>query len=94
MPSASAPISSSVAARVHTVDDARPTAEALAIRAGRIVAVGTDAAIGSSIGARTRVVELRGRTVLPGFQDAHIHPPESGLDELRCDLREARDPGP
>ncbi len=43
------------------------------------------------IGSTTRVVELRGRTVLPGFQDAHVHPPESGLDELRCDLREPDD---
>jgi predicted amidohydrolase YtcJ len=79
---------------VHTVDDAHPTVQALAIRAGRIVGVGTDDEVGELIGARTRVIELRGRTVLPGFQDAHIHPPGSGLDELRCDLREPRDAMP
>ena len=73
---------------VHTVDDTRPKAEAIAIRAGRITAVGDDREVAGLIGPRTRLIELRGRTVLPGFQDAHIHPPESGLDELRCDLRE------
>lgn len=73
---------------VHTVDDTRPKAAAIAIRAGRITAVGDDREVAGLIGPRTRLIELRGRTVLPGFQDAHIHPPESGLDELRCDLRE------
>ncbi len=75
---------------VHTVDDARPTASALAVRGGKIVAVGSDAEVAGLVGARTRVVELRGRTVLPGFQDAHVHPVESGIDRLRCDLHEAR----
>ena len=79
---------------VHTVDDARPRAKAIAIRAGRIAAVGADREVGGLIGPRTRVIELRGRTVLPGFQDAHVHPPESGLDELRCDVREPRDSEP
>ena len=73
---------------VHTVDDARPKAEAIAVRAGRIAAVGGDREVAGLIGPRTRVIELRGRTVLPGFQDAHVHPPSSGLDALRCDLRE------
>jgi predicted amidohydrolase YtcJ len=75
---------------VHTVDDARPKAEAVAVRRGRIVAVGSDGDVAPHVGPRTRVVELRGRTVLPGFQDAHCHPPSSGLDELRCDVRDAR----
>jgi predicted amidohydrolase YtcJ len=79
---------------VHTVDDTRPRATAIAIRAGRIAAVGADREVGGLIGPRTRVIELRGRTVLPGFQDAHVHPPESGLDELRCDVREPRDSEP
>jgi predicted amidohydrolase YtcJ len=73
---------------VHTVDAARPKADAIAIRAGRIAAVGTDFDVAELIGPRTRVIELRGRTVLPGFQDAHVHPPSAGLDALRCDLRE------
>ena len=75
-------------AAVTTVDPARPAADAVAVRGGRIVAVGSDADVAGLVGARTRVVEGRGRTVLPGFQDAHVHPPSSGLDELLCDVRE------
>jgi predicted amidohydrolase YtcJ len=71
---------------VHTVDPTRPRAEAVAVRDGRIVAVGSDREVGARIGPRTRVIELRGRTLLPGFQDAHCHPCTSGLDQLRCDL--------
>lgn len=75
-------------AAVTTVDPVRPTADAVAVRGGRIVAVGSDADVAGLVGARTRVVEGRGRTVLPGFQDAHVHPPEAGLDALQCDVRE------
>ena len=42
------------------------------------------------IGPRTRVVDLAGRLLLPGFQDAHIHPIFGGVDRLQCDVREAR----
>src|SRR3972149_5224366 len=65
---------------VHTVDPARPRAQAVAVRGGRIVAVGTDADVGEHMGPRTRVVELRGRTLLPGFQDAHVHAVTAGPD--------------
>jgi predicted amidohydrolase YtcJ len=71
---------------VYTVDAARRWAQAVAITDGRIVAVGTDRDIRALIGRGTEVRELDGRMVLPGFQDAHVHPPPSGLDMLRCDL--------
>jgi hypothetical protein len=77
-------------ARVATMDAARSWASALAVRDGRIVAVGGDQAIRQHIGPRTRVIEARGRTVTPGFGDAHIHPVHAGLDNLRCQLRGAR----
>ena len=77
--------------RVHTVDDARPTADAVAVHGGRIVAVGGDADVLALAGSRTRVIDLRGRTLLPGFQDAHVHPVTAGLDRLRCDLSTASD---
>lgn len=64
---------------VHTVDPSRPGAQAVAVRDGRIAAVGSDPEIRGLIGPRTRVVELRGRTVLPGFGDSHIHPTHYGL---------------
>jgi len=75
---------------VHTVDARRPTAEAVAVRGGRIVAVGTAAEIAPSIGPRTRVVSLSDRLLVPGFQDAHIHPISGGIDRTQCDVRDAR----
>ncbi len=74
---------------VHTVDPLQPGAQAAAVGAGRIVAVGSDAEMVARIGPRTRVVELRGRTVLPGFQDAHVHPMIGGLARLRCELHDS-----
>jgi len=76
--------------RVHTVDDSRSTAEAVAVREERIVAVGTAADIAPLIGPRTRVVDLGGRLLVPGFQDAHIHPISGGIDRIECDVRESR----
>ncbi len=75
---------------VHTVDPARPRAEAVAVRGERIVAVGSAADAHDWIGPRTRVVDLAGRLLLPGFQDAHVHPISGGVDRLQCDVREAR----
>ena len=69
---------------IYTVDDDRPHASALAVRGDRIVAVGADDDVADLIGSSTRLIELRGRTVLPGFHDAHIHPVTSGVDMLRC----------
>jgi predicted amidohydrolase YtcJ len=77
-----------VGARIATMDTARSWATAIAVRDGRIVAVGPDGAIRRLIGPRTRVIELRGESVTPGFQDAHVHPVEAGIDRSRCDLRE------
>ena len=71
---------------VYAVDAARRWAQAIAIRDGRFVAVGTDADVRPLVGPGTEVLDLAGRMILPGFQDAHIHPPGSGLEMLRCNL--------
>jgi predicted amidohydrolase YtcJ len=71
---------------VHTMDPRRPTASAVAVRAGRIAIVGADDEIREDVGPRTEVVDLHGRALLPGFQDAHVHPPSGGLEMLECDL--------
>ena len=60
--------------KVLTMDAGRTVATAVAVYGNRIVAVGDDAAVSSYIGPDTKVVELAGRSVLPGFIDAHIHP--------------------
>ena len=71
---------------VYTVDAARSWAQAVAVSAGRITAVGSDADMRPFVGSRTEVVNLRGRMVLPGFQDAHVHASSGGLELGRCDL--------
>jgi predicted amidohydrolase YtcJ len=60
-------------ARIYTVDSLRPTAQAMAVRAGRVVWVGAAAGVAPYRGPRTRVVDLAGRTVIPGMIDAHAH---------------------
>ena len=75
---------------IATMDAVRSWATALAVRGGRIVAVGPDAAVAAHIGQTTRVIELRGRMVTPGFGDAHVHPVHGGLARLRCELHESR----
>ena len=72
--------------RVATMDQGRSVASALAVRGDRIVAVGRDVDVLALAGPRTRLIELRGRTVTPGFGDAHVHPVTSGLQMLECDL--------
>jgi predicted amidohydrolase YtcJ len=74
---------------VYTVDATRSWARAVAVKGERIVAVGTDDEVRDLIGAGTDVIDLRGRMLLPGFQDAHVHPVGAGVDLLRCDLHEA-----
>ena len=71
---------------VYTVDAARSWAQAVAISGGRIAAVGTDADMRPYVGPRTEVVGLRGRMLLPGFQDAHVHASGGGLERSQCDL--------
>ena len=70
--------------RVFLADAARTTAHAVAVTAGRISAVGHD--VSALIGPDTEVVDLDGGLLVPGFQDAHVHPVWGGLDMLRCDL--------
>ena len=60
-------------ARVYTVDDARPRAEAVAIRGNRIVFVGDASAALALRGANTEVIDGEQRTLLPGFIDSHFH---------------------
>jgi predicted amidohydrolase YtcJ len=60
-------------ARVYTVHDAQPTAQAVAVRGDRIVLVGTSAAALELRGPETRVIDAEGATLIPGIQDAHGH---------------------
>lgn len=73
--------------KIVTVDNRFSIQEAVAIRAGRIAAVGrSETVLKSERGPKTEVIDLRGRTVLPGLVDAHVHATEAGLSEYRGKL--------
>ncbi|QNN52158.1 amidohydrolase [Nocardioides mesophilus] len=61
---------------------------AVGVRAGRITAVVAEQEADDLVGRGTRVVDLAGGLLLPGFQDAHVHPVQGGLERIRCDLSE------
>jgi predicted amidohydrolase YtcJ len=76
--------------RVYTVDDAVPQAEALAVKSGRFLAVGSNDDIRGLVGSGTEVIDAGRMTVTPGFIDAHNHPFYAGtrhLLQVNCDLR-------
>ena len=77
-----------VGASVRALDAADTEAEALAVAGGRIAAIGSAATLRRLAGPRTRVLELRGETVLPGFHDAHLHPTTGGRHLLQCNLHD------
>jgi len=70
--------------RIRTADTA------IAIAAGRIVAIGDDERIRDFAGDRTQILDARGGLILPGFVDAHAHAAFAGVERLSCDLTPAR----
>lgn len=76
--------------KVLTMGKKQPEAQALAIKGGRILAVGANEDIKALKAARTKLIDLRGKTVVPGFVDSHTHLARHGLDLLRLDLTEAK----
>jgi predicted amidohydrolase YtcJ len=77
-------------ARVHTLSTGAPTAEAIAIKHGRILAVGDTASVRALAGPATEQLDLAGLTVLPGFYDSHNHMRGTGLNFLAVDLAGTR----
>ena len=71
---------------IYTVDGARSWAEAIAIRDGRIVFVGTNKDLLAHVGPDTQVVDLKGRMLMPAIQDVHIHPISAGVEANACNL--------
>ena len=73
--------------KVVTLDHNLAVQQAVAIKNGKIVAVGSDAAIlKSERGSNTKVVDLEGRMVLPGLVDSHVHALDAALSEFRAPL--------
>jgi predicted amidohydrolase YtcJ len=71
---------------VYTVDEANPKAEAVAVKDGMILAVGTSAEIREYIGDATEVIELQGKTMTPGLIESHAHLMGIGYNKLEIDL--------
>ena len=81
-----------VNASLHTMDDAHPTADAVAILGNRIAAIGSTTEIRALAGHGTRVIDAAGKLVLPGFNDAHVHFLMGGFALANVDLRSASSP--
>jgi predicted amidohydrolase YtcJ len=77
--------------KVWTVDTRQPEVEAVAVWRERILAVGTTEEVKKLVGTKTRVVDLKGRRVVPGFYDSHIHLLGSGRRLAEVALKDAKD---
>lgn len=75
---------------VYTLDASRTWAQCLAVKEGRLVYVGSNEGVEPWLGESTKVEDLYGAMVLPGFHDSHVHPAISGVELLQCNLHEAR----
>lgn len=71
--------------KIWTGDDARPNAEALAVSGDKILAVGSTTEIRALAEPDTAVVDLKGRLLVPGFQDSHLHFPGASINSVRLD---------
>ncbi len=81
-----------VNANVRTMDASKPNAEAVAVMGNRIIAVGTNKDVRALSGANTRILDAKGKLVLPGFNDSHVHFLDGGLQLSSVDLRDAKSP--
>jgi predicted amidohydrolase YtcJ len=79
-----------VGGKIVTLDPARPEATALAARAGKIVAAGSDEQVGALVGPRTEVVQLEGKLAVPGFIESHGHLRNLGILRMNLDLKTTR----
>ena len=79
--------------KVVTMEQAKPEAQAIAIRGDRIVAVGTDQEIRAFTGPATKVVDLRGRLAIPGFIEGHGHFMGVGASKMVLNLRDVNNWG-
>jgi predicted amidohydrolase YtcJ len=78
--------------KIWTVNQQQPEAEAVACLVNKIIAGGANAQIQKLIGANTKVIDLKGKRVVPGFNDAHVHFLDGGTGLASVQLRDAKTP--
>lgn len=78
---------------IYTVNEARPWAEAVAVRDGKFLLVGSNAEMAVVTGAGTEVIDLGGRFAMPGLIDVHVHPLSAAEDEANLSIENPTDPG-
>jgi predicted amidohydrolase YtcJ len=81
-----------VNANVRTMGSVQKLAQSIAVSGNRIIAVGSDSYTKSLIGPKTKVIDAKGRLVVPGFNDAHVHFLETGVQLSSVDLRSSKTP--
>jgi len=79
-------------ANIRTMDDKRSVVRAMAVANGRILALGTDDEIAKLVGRKTQVIDAGGKTMIPGFNDAHLHFVPGGEQLSLVDLRSSQSP--
>jgi predicted amidohydrolase YtcJ len=79
-------------ANIRTMDAKGTIARSMAVLGGRIIGIGSDADTKKLIGPKTRVIDAKGRLVLPGFNDAHVHFIATGAQLSQINLRDAKTP--
>src|ERR1041384_4243523 len=79
--------------RIVTVDDRFSIAQAIAVRNGAIVAVGSERDVLRSAGTNTKIIDLHGKTVLPGLIDSHTHPTGAAMTEFANPIPEMESVG-
>lgn len=79
-------------AEIRTMDKMNPAAEAVAISGNKIISVGANTQVKKLIGTKTRTIDAKGKLVLPGFNDAHVHFMSIGNIFSSIDLRDAKSP--
>lgn len=80
-----------VHAKIYTVDEKKPWAQSLAIRKGKIVAVGSDDEVARFRGIGTKMIDAGGKLVLPAFTDSHVHMSDGGFSLIQVHLEDAKD---
>jgi hypothetical protein len=73
---------------IYTLDATQPQVRALAVRDGRVLAVGTEGRVQAAAGGRAEMVNLQGRALIPGLCDAHVHITAHGVEAQRIKLED------